>query len=59
MPNETVSDQINAARSQQAKLVTQPNLRRNNKAKEEFIDSVLFWFFFPRAGFVKQTSNKL
>ena len=50
MPNETVSDQINAARSQQAKLVTQPNLRRNNKAKEEFIDSVFcfFVFFFPQ-----------
>lgn len=35
MPNETVSDQINAVQSQQAKLVTQPNLRENNKAKEE------------------------
>ena len=42
MPNETVSDQINAAQSQQAKPVTQPNLRRNNKAKEEIIDSIFF-----------------
>lgn len=54
MPNETVSDQINAVQSQQAKLVTQPNLRQNNKAKEEIIDCI-----FPRAGFVKLTSNKL
>lgn len=52
--NETVSDQINAVQSQQAKLVTQPNLRRNNKAKEEIIDCI-----FSRTGFVKLTSNKL
>lgn len=54
MPNETVSDQINAVQSQQAKLVTQPNLRQNNKAKEEIIDCV-----FSRASFVMLTSNKL
>lgn len=42
MPNETVSDQINAVKSQQGKLVTQPNLRRNNKAKEEIIDCLFF-----------------
>lgn len=54
MPNETVSDQINAVHSQQAKLVTQPNLRQNNKAKEKIIDCI-----FSRAGFVKLTSNEL
>lgn len=42
MPNETVSDQINAVQSQQAKLVAQPNLRQNNKAKEEIIDFIFF-----------------
>lgn len=50
MPNETVSDQINAARSQQAGLVALPNLRRNNKAKEKIIDSS-----FSRARFAKLT----
>lgn len=33
MLNETVSDQINAAPSQQDELVTQPNMRQNNKVK--------------------------
>lgn len=53
--NETVSDQINAVQSQQARLVTQPNLRRNNKAKEEIIDCISF----QGQAFVKLTSNKL
>ncbi len=43
MPNETVSDQINAAQSQQGRLVALPNFRRNNKAKEKkIIDSMFF-----------------
>jgi len=39
---KTASDQINAVQNQQAKLVTQPNLRQNNKVKEEIIDCIFF-----------------
>lgn len=58
MLNETVSDQINAAPSQQDELVTQPNMRQNNKVKggegKKHIDCI-----YSRARFVNLTSSEL
>jgi len=60
MPNETASDQINAARRQQAALATHGQTsRRRDPAEEEVIDRSFFFVFLSRAGFVKLTSNEL
>lgn len=56
MPNETVSDQINVAQSQQAPLVARPNLRENNKRPKNVL---IRCFSLSRAAFVKLTSHKL